>query len=307
MLETKWHEMSDNLDHYKRFLFDQSTTINPQAIKLLPGVDFILHDYDIAHYRANINFPNKILRLDFAYAGNVHAVNNHREAVFLEPGFLKISQEADEQRNYNIIDGHYRGVTFLVNPEKVDEELFRLVGNPDVCQQIFQNQLTNQNFRLMKTEFIDRLFKDIAEVETHNQRQFLRLKVAELLLYLTTYQSTFPQQYFATKDIKKINAIHDFLLQNLDKRIAIVQLSNQFHISQTRLQKLFKSTYQQTIHQFVSEKRFDKACDQLKNSNAKILSIATGIGYGNVSKFSANFKKKTQMTPKQYRQLYNIN
>lgn len=159
----------------------------------------------------------------------------------------------------------------------------------------------------MKTEFIDRLFKDIAEVETHNQRQFLRLKVAELLLYLTTYQSTFPQQYFATKDIKKINAIHDFLLQNLDKRIAIVQLSNQFHISQTRLQKLFKSTYQQTIHQFVSEKRFDKACDQLKNSNAKILSIATGIGYGNVSKFSANFKKKTQMTPKQYRQLYNIN
>ena len=42
MLETKWHEMSDNLDHYKRFLFEQSATINPHAIKLLPGVVVIL-------------------------------------------------------------------------------------------------------------------------------------------------------------------------------------------------------------------------------------------------------------------------
>lgn len=291
----------------KTRLFSASDNIRPVAIKLTQGLDLVFHDYTFENYGSAIAFSDKILRLDFAYSGSVNLIKNNQETIFLEPGFLKLSQSSDDRNNYSAANGYYKGVTILVNRQKINPEFLMLLGRQSFLDELIDSYLLDDDYTILKTEYIERFFKDIETVRVSNQLQFLCLKVAELLLYLDSEeanQSVLPKTYFPVQDIKKIYDIHSYLIENMSERTTLKQLSEKYSIGLTTMQNLFRATYDQSIHSFVMSSRIKKACDLLKNSNMSITFIANEIGYINTSKFSAFFKNEKQMTPKMYRNLY---
>ncbi|SPE66197.1 helix-turn-helix domain-containing protein [Leuconostoc mesenteroides] len=291
----------------KTNLFSNSGNLQPIAIKLTQGLDLVIHDYSFDRYYGAITFSDQVLRLDFSYNGSVNLIKNNQETIFLEPDFLKIAQSFDDNNHYSSVSGQYQGITLLINRQKVSDDFIRLVGNDQLIDSITKYYLSDQDYILIKTEFIERFFKDFEAVEVTNQLQFLRLKIAELLLYLNSdeaHEAILPKTYFPTRDIKKIYAIHGYLLNHIGEKLTLQQLARQYDIGQTTMQKLFKATYYQSIHSFLMSARLEYACALLKDSQASITFIANEVGYMNTSKFSAFFKKEKQMTPKMYRQLY---
>lgn len=72
-------------------------------------------------------------------------------------------------------------------------------------------------------------------------------------------------------------------------------------MSGTKLKKLFKDTYQQTITEYIQRKRMNMAEILLLNSQLPIQEIAKSVGYTSPSKFSSYYKKYKGKLPSDLR------
>lgn len=98
-----------------------------------------------------------------------------------------------------------------------------------------------------------------------------------------------------------IKCIHDYLLDNLDKRITIEMLSKKFLINSTTLKQTFKSIYKTSVAAHINKHRMEKAEQLIANSDKNISEIASLVGFSSQSRFTAAFKKIYGYTPTEYK------
>ena len=101
--------------------------------------------------------------------------------------------------------------------------------------------------------------------------------------------------------ISKIKKIHDFLTENLSRRIKIEELSKQFAMNSSTMKTVFKDVYGNAIATHIKEHRMNKAAELLASTDLPISEIALMTGYRNQSKFCAVFKDFFRKTPLEYR------
>lgn len=78
-------------------------------------------------------------------------------------------------------------------------------------------------------------------------------------------------------------------------------ISDEFRLSLTYLNILFKKELNVTIKQYISDMRMERAKDLLKNSYCTIDEIAAQCGYSTGNYFAKVFKENVKMTPSSYR------
>ncbi|WP_257613681.1 helix-turn-helix domain-containing protein, partial [Oenococcus oeni] len=162
----------------------------------------------------------------------------------------------------------------------------------------------SEDYFFLKSDFIKNFFDSLLIPDISDSLLFLRLKAIELLLYLSSERATkdiISKQKISIEKIGILRDIQIYLDNNLDRKISLTFLSNNFHISESKLEYLFKDTYGITIHDYFLIQKIDYACQMLKNTNNKITDIANEVGYENASKFSAVFKNRKLLTPREYR------
>ena len=98
-----------------------------------------------------------------------------------------------------------------------------------------------------------------------------------------------------------MQAVHQYLLSNLGKRIPITALSKQFLMNPTTLKESFKKVYGVSISAHIKAHRMEAAADLLKATEQSIGEISRGVGYASQSKFTAAFAETYGYTPLQYR------
>ncbi|MDI6619679.1 MAG: response regulator [Clostridiales bacterium] len=89
---------------------------------------------------------------------------------------------------------------------------------------------------------------------------------------------------------------------NYQKAITVQNLASYLHINSSYLSVLFKKEMEQTISDYISDKRIKKAEECLHNTDMKIYDIATYVGYQTPSYFSYRFKKNVGCTPAEFRE-----
>ena len=80
------------------------------------------------------------------------------------------------------------------------------------------------------------------------------------------------------------------------------ELSQQVHLSLTKLTRGFSSFYGMPIHQYVIEQRLTQAAQLLLDGDWNVGEVAAIVGHGKPSNFAAAFKKKYGVAPKHYRE-----
>lgn len=98
-----------------------------------------------------------------------------------------------------------------------------------------------------------------------------------------------------------INKVHGYLLENLDKRITISDLSKRFLMNSTSLKAAFKREYGKSVAAHIKEHRMSRASELLLNGQISVGEIARAVGYESVSKFSAAFRAAYGISPTEYR------
>lgn len=96
-------------------------------------------------------------------------------------------------------------------------------------------------------------------------------------------------------------SVHNYLVENLHKRITIEALARQFLMNTTTLKDGFKALYGTSIAAHIKEHRMEKAAKLLEEGKLSVSEVAGQVGYTSQSKFSAVFSQRYGVSPLEYR------
>lgn len=197
-----------------------------------------------------------------------------------------------EQNKINIrTSAHCQGVVLRILLDDDFYKISRLFGL--TCFLSSMKEKEKQVFVIDSRHRI--LAKKIMESDSSISRDFVKIKVVELLLLFASQSSRITQLR------ENIPQIGSFICENISERYTITQLSTIFAMTPYCLKKEFVQYYGSTVYVYIKAKKIYYAAKLLVASELKIIDIAMEVGYTNASKFSDAFYRVLHMTPKKFR------
>jgi AraC-like DNA-binding protein len=106
-----------------------------------------------------------------------------------------------------------------------------------------------------------------------------------------------------TTDIyQRIVAAKVYIDDNYQESIDLEQISKQAFLSRFHFHRLFRQVYKRTPHQYLTQKRLDKAKDLL-SENKPVTDVCNEVGFESIGSFSVLFKKEIGFAPQYYRNM----
>ena len=99
-----------------------------------------------------------------------------------------------------------------------------------------------------------------------------------------------------------VEMVLDFLKNNsLNDNIGLESIAKKAYMSPKYFSKLFKQETGQNLTSFIQEIRFEKACELINTTSLSIVEVMHQVGYKDSKFFYQIFKRKTGMTPADYK------
>ncbi|MFC0472677.1 response regulator [Halalkalibacter kiskunsagensis] len=103
------------------------------------------------------------------------------------------------------------------------------------------------------------------------------------------------------KEKNSVQMIEEYVRNNYQKDVKLQEIADRFFLSREYISRKFKQEYRETITDYVTKIRIDKAKELLENPYLKIYEVAEAVGYQNDKYFIKVFKKFEGQTPSEYR------
>ncbi|HOA00419.1 AraC family transcriptional regulator [Ruminococcus sp.] len=281
------------------------------------GIMTVYHVFEGVYIMYN-NFHMESCRSDFAAGGDVLCIDHCREGRIetgvsddacccLSAGELRIDNGMHNHGISRFPLNHYYGLTIAFELDKAQASLDGYITEFKVRLSDISRKYCTQKipYVLSSSPEITHIFSELYNVPSKIRRDYCRIKVLELLLYLDAleidrYKTDKP--YFYKGQVEKIHAVRELMVSDLTRTYTIEELSRKFDIAPTALKKCFSSVYGSPIFSYMKNYRLDRAAALLKNEpSMKVADIAMAVGYESASKFSMAFRKEMGKNPLDYR------
>lgn len=206
-----------------------------------------------------------------------------------------------------IVPGNTRRaeINIIVNVDYLRE----LITSPEkapVVQNILQN---NQQF-LFEQIVSPSLQKVADEIITENMDEpfkqfFYRVKAEELVCRLLSELGKREEKRIYplnVKDIQMLYKVRDRMLQHLDASQTIEELADFAGMSSSKLKRLFKQIFGNSIFSYYQSFRMKEAARLLKEEKLSVSEVGYRLGFSNLSHFTSMFEQHMGMKPKKYSQ-----
>ena len=97
-----------------------------------------------------------------------------------------------------------------------------------------------------------------------------------------------------------------YILEHMDKRITIKEISERMHVSQTQLKNSFRNYYGNSVYKYIRSRKMRQAAAMLAEEQYSVMEIAGMFGYENCSKFAAAFRGEYGMSPSGFRRQHQV-
>ncbi len=134
-------------------------------------------------------------------------------------------------------------------------------------------------------------------------RMYLEGKVLELMAMqfaqlITSCDRQATLAKLKPKEIDCIRDARDILLKDLDNPPSIKTLAKTVGMGDRKLQRGFKEIYGTTVFNYLHNYRLEQAQLMLREGDLSVATVANNIGYTHLGHFSAAFKRKFGITPR---------
>ena len=102
-------------------------------------------------------------------------------------------------------------------------------------------------------------------------------------------------------DVTYIKKANTYILENYTRKILIDDIAKHVNISKSYLEHQYKKYMGQSILSFINLLRVQRAEKLLLNTSKSISEIALTVGYKDKNQLNYEFKKKTGMSPRDYK------
>ncbi|WP_284645475.1 helix-turn-helix domain-containing protein [Paenibacillus silviterrae] len=104
-----------------------------------------------------------------------------------------------------------------------------------------------------------------------------------------------------SKDFIMCQQMIDYMQQRLDEPIGIPEIAESIGISSSLASQVFKQETGETIYNYLTQLRMERAAELLLKTDARISDIAAMVGYQHENSFIRSFRKFKDITPGKYR------
>ena len=173
-------------------------------------------------------------------------------------------------------------LSWLVWPEEAPGVMRLTLPEPVICQKILA------------------CFREAHHLATGALRRretFAMNALEEALLWCDTQN---PLSAQARLDAR-VQAVMDYFLRRLAEPITPAALQSVSGLSPSRLSHLFRAQVGLTPLQFLESRRLHRAAQLLEWTSTPIAAIAAEVGYENPFYFTLRFKRRTGLSPRDYR------
>ena len=182
--------------------------------------------------------------------------------------------------------------------------LFDLSEKSPVLQSLLQNTqplLFEQMIYPSLQKIVDEIVSE--SIDEIFKLFFLRIKAEELVCrLLMELEKRDAKQLYAlnSHDIQTIYKVKEQMLEHLETPPVINELAIVASMSPTKLKRLFKQIFGNSIFNYYQEFRMKEAALLLKQEKLSVSDVGYKLGFTNLSHFSRVFAAHTGMKPKQY-------
>ena len=279
-----------------------------EVIPLYPGIELCYLTLSSDPLSVQHKAMPHMVQINYCKAGQMVWEMKNGNRIYLNPGDFSLhTMKACTDSVLSFPSSIYQGLTICIdlqetvrNPPELlkDSSIFEIIFPENFCQD-------DSTVFLAGNEQTENIFSAFYNQPEMLKLPYQRIKVLELLLYLSKIEFI-PQNKlteYQSELIENIHKIHDQLLQQMEQRITIEELSKQYLINPTTLKNAFKSVYGTSLAAHIKEHRMGQAAKMLKETDMTIAEIAQAVGYNSQSKFTATFKAHFKVLPKKYRKI----
>ena len=280
--------------------------VSRTLIPLYPGIELCYFTFSTDSFSVRHDAISHIIQINYCKSGQLMWEMKNGNRIYLNPGDFSLhAMKACTDSVLTFPNNMYTGLTIYIDLQEASGNPPELFKNSDIFKTVLPEKYC-QNDRpafLAGNEQTESIFSAFYNQPDTLMLPYQKVKTLELLLYLSkmafTPQSKLAEyQFELTETIRKI---HDQLLQHMEQRITIEELSRQYLINPTTLKNVFKSVYGTSLAAHIKEHRMEQAAKMLKETNKSIADIARTVGYDSQSKFTVAFKTYFKVLPKEYR------
>ena len=200
--------------------------------------------------------------------------------------------------------------TATINIEVDANYLHRLFDGTAISP-VLQSLLQNKQPLLFEQVIFPSLQNIVSEIVTASIGEtfklfFLRIKAEELICrLLMELEKRDEKQLFALnmRDVQTLYQVRNQILENLGKPPVIKNLVGVAGMSPTKLKRLFKQIFGNSIFNYYQEFRINEAARLLKDERLSVSEVGYRLGFTNLSHFTKVFEQQIGTKPKQYSSL----
>jgi AraC-like DNA-binding protein len=197
--------------------------------------------------------------------------------------------------------------TEVINIE-VDATYLNELFDTSMRSPVLQSLLQDRQPLLFEQMMYPSLQKIVDEVMTETvdaifELPFLRIKAEELICRLLMELERRDQAHLYAlnrQDIQALYKIKEQMLARLDSPPVIKDLAVSANMSSTKLRRLFKQVFGNSIFSYYQEFRMKEAARLLREENLSVSDVGYQLGFINLSHFSRVFNEHMGIKPKQY-------
>lgn len=140
-----------------------------------------------------------------------------------------------------------------------------------------------------------------------NKNNFYELEIKSQLFHLFYLLFTYALEKknivsgVRSDTIYNVKLILDYISEHYTEAITIEELAEILHFSPQYFMRFFKKYTGMTCLDYINDYRLNTAAKLLLETSQTISEVAQKVGLGNVSYFNRLFKRKYEMTPREYR------
>jgi AraC-like DNA-binding protein len=165
----------------------------------------------------------------------------------------------------------------------------------------------NMRARAQTEELLGKMLA-LAENDSPTAIAMRRLLLCELLLLLIDWKASQPKAELGGGRIsnKVIDAVSAYVSAHYRETLTLEVLAERFHMSRCYLSRLFKSTTNIGLMEYINGVRLRAAKDLLESSAMPIADVAAEVGYATTGHFTRMFHIGTGLSPLAYRKLFRV-
>ena len=245
-----------------------------------------------------------------AYQSYTSAVILLQNSFFFPAGtFLSPLHEASSEKEPELPSSPENEFLTLLsdkNKEKTEEFLEKLFQHYNENQKILPNQAKDLYYKLFRA--LDEAAHQLKLTLSDSQENLIDA-LEKIFSFYELHQKLVKktEYFFQTANNTEEENSTIFLIKNyigqkyMDETLSVKDISDHVFLSTSYVCTFFKNETGQTLNQYLTEYRMEKAKQLLADPRYKISDISSRVGYSDGNYFGKSFKKYTGLSPSEYR------